>query len=251
MKYTTITKVRQQAGFVGNTNIADATIQNIIDLVESEINSSVVDAYQLPLPVFYKNTITFSGTGSGSATMTITIDSVNYTVAVTSGLTASEAADLFRTSVIAGSGDFILSDDLGHGALVTIISNNQSETPADVTISSTDPQTVQGIVATGGTIMGIAVPMIESIATGMAAAKLLIIEYGPESQGTDKDGYKLMALYQEMLDKIQSKDMKLIDPSGTEIPLSTAQSISGFPSQSDADDEDDPQDSFFSRNQKF
>ena len=50
MAYTTVTKVREEAGFVGNSNISDAQIDNVISLVQSEIDSSVSDVYSLPLP---------------------------------------------------------------------------------------------------------------------------------------------------------------------------------------------------------
>lgn len=252
MPYTTVTNVRRDAGFTGNTNVTDAQISNIITLVEGEIDSSLSDVYTLNLPVFYQNTITFSGTGSGTATMTITIDGDNFTVAVTSGLTATAAADLFRISAAANTGkDFTIIDDLGHGAIVTIVSANQSQERLDVTVTSTDPQTVSGIVATGGTVTGLAVKIVESISTGMAAARLLIQEYGPEAQGTDKDGFKRMALFQDILDKIQSKKMKLLDFTGTELPRSSSQRLAFYPTETSRTADSDPTANKITMNSQF
>lgn len=251
MAYTTVTKVREEAGFVGNSNISDAQIDNVISLVQSEIDSSVSDVYSLPLPTFYKNTLTFSGAGTGSGTMTITIDSIDYALSITSGASASEVADLFRTAATAESGkSFLVYDDLGHGSEVSIYSANQSEDSTDVTITSTDPDTVQGVTMTGGTVLGVSIKLIESIATGMAAAKLLIREYGPEAQDTDKDGFKKLALYQEMLDKIQNKELKLIDFSGTELSGVDNKRIAFYPTEASRTG-DDPTENYFTRNQLF
>ena len=142
MTYTTVTKVRQTSGFVGNSNISDAFISSLIIRAEGLINSYIGTVYTLPLQKHYFRTITFSGTGSGSATMTITIDGTAYTVAVTSGLTASAAADLFRTSG-ASSTSFVV-DALGSGAVVTIYTHDGADS-TQLTITSTDQQTVQGI----------------------------------------------------------------------------------------------------------
>lgn len=241
MSYTSVTKVRQEAGIVGNSNITDARIMNYMTLVDNEIDSYLVDVYTLPLPVFFENTITFSGTGSGSATMTITIDSLDYDIAVTSGLSDSGAADLFRTAASNESDkDFVVFEGLGSGEIVTIYTLGQSGTATDVTISSTDPQTVQGIISTGGTVTATPVKVIEAISSGLAAARLLIAEYGPEAQDSDKDGFKKLALYQDMLNQIQGKELKLFDFAGNELPRSSNKQLKFFPgaNSEDANEED-------------
>src|SRR3990167_5325002 len=191
MGYTTTTKVRQASGMVGNTNITDAFISSIIARAENTFDSSVGDVYVLPLPKYYSQTIVFSGTGSGTSTMTITINGESFLVVMASSLTASQAADRFRTA--SASATSFVTDNLGSGATVTIYSTVAGDS-TDVTITSTDPQTVSGITATGGTVTQVVIPFVEAIVTDIAVARLMIVEYGPESEGTDKDGYKLLAL---------------------------------------------------------
>ena len=250
--FATPTEVRQESGFGDNTNITDAQIASIIDLVENEIESKISKVYSLPMPVFYKNTITFTGTGTASATMTISIDGQDYEVAVTNGMTATEAADLFRTAVIANDNkDMLLNDQLGHGAVVTIVADNQSEAPADVTITSTDPQTVSGITATGGTVTGFPVALIQSITRGMASARLLMQEYGEESQDTTKDGSAKMKLFQEFLDDIANKKLSLIDYAGTELAHALGGRIAFYPTEASRTDVDEPTANKFTMNTQF
>ena len=248
MTYTTVTKVRQTSGFVGNNNVTDAFISSLIIRAEGLINSYIGTVYTLPLEKQYFRTITFSGTGSGSATMTITIDGTNYTVAVTSGLTASAAADLFRTSG-ASSTSFVV-DALGSGAMVTIYTYAGADS-TQLTITSTDPQTVSGITATAGTVTEIAVPLVETLATEIATAYLLMTEYGAEAQDTDKDGSKRLEIWLDMLKNLQAKSEKLFDFAGALLPLSAAGRIAFYPTELSATDDDDPTANFFQRNQKF
>jgi len=247
--YTTVTKVRQMAGFVGNTNVTDAMFSTFIIRAESMINSRIGEIYTLPLPKFYLQTITFSGTGSGSGTMTITIDGTNYAVAVTTGLTASQAADLFRTA--AASSTSFSADGMGAGATVTIYNLGQDSDSTDVTITSTDPQTVQGITAIGGTVTETAIPFIESIATQIATALALIQEYGPEAQGTDKDGFNRLSVWEGILKEIQKKSEKLYDFSGSELPKSTARQLRFYPTTASYDDDTDPTAPQFTMNKEF
>ena len=250
--YTTPTEVRQESGFGDNANITDVQIASIIDLVENEIDSRISKVYSLPMPIFYKNTIIFSGVGDGSGTMTITIDGQDYVISITDGITASEVADLFRVEILANTDkDFLLEDMLGHGEVVSMVSNNQSETPTDVSITSTDPQTVSGITATGGTTTGYPIPLITSIARGMAGAKLLIQEYGEEAQDTTKDGFARMKIYQSLLDEIAVKKLALIDFNGDELTRSSGDRISFYPTEASRNNANNPTENKFTMNDKY
>lgn len=246
--YTTVTKVRQTSGFVGNSNVSDAFISSLILRAEGLINSYIGSVYSLPLEKQYFRTITFSGTGSGTSTMTITIDGTGYAVAVTSGLTASAAADLFRNAG-AASTSFVV-DSVGAGAVVTIYSYAGADA-TQLTITSTDPQTVAGITATAGTVTEISVPLVELLSTEIAAAYLLMTEYGAEAQNTDKDGKARLEIWLEMLKAIQAKTEKLFDFAGNLLPLSSTGRIAFYPTEASYDDTDNPTGNFFERNQKF
>lgn len=256
-QFTTVTKVREIAGFVGNSNVSDAQIASYIDFATNLVQGEIGDVYTLPLLKNFENTIIFSGTGSGSANMTITINGISYVIAITSGLTASAAADLFRTAVLNEANATFKSDGLGNGTTVTITSCNSDEDPANVTITSTDPQTVQGITATGGTVTEVAPPAIEGITAQIAAAHLMIQEYGPESQNTDKDGYKKLAVFYGdaenpgMLTMIRLKKLKVFDCDGNELTTSSTQQLDSFPTEASRTDETDPTANVFTMNEKF
>lgn len=239
--YTTVTKVRQASGMVGNTNITDAFISSIIARAENTFDSSVGDAYTLPLPKYYTQTIVFSGTGSGALTMTITINGESFAVVIASSLTASQAADRFRTA--SASATSFVTDNLGSGATVTIYSKVADDS-ADVTITSTDPQTVSGITATGGTVTQVTLPFVEAIVTDIAVARLMIVEYGPESEGTDKDGYKLLALAMSTLKSIKTKAEKLYNFVGVELPVASTHRLSFYPTTASQTDENDTSNKF-------
>lgn len=248
MGYTTITKTRQVAGFVGNTNITDAFVSSIVARAENTFDSMVGEKYTLPLPKYYSQTIAFSGAGSGTSTMTITINGESFLVVMTATLTASQAADLFRTAASASTS--FVTDNLGSGATVTIYSKAANDS-ADVTITSTDPQTVSGIVATGGTVTQVVIPFVEAVVTDIAAARLLIVEYGAESQGTDKDGFKLLALAMETLKAIQDGTEKLYDFAGVELPSAGTKRISFYPTTASQTDATNPTASKFTMNRDF
>jgi len=246
--FTTVIKVRQASGFVGNTNITDAFISNLIKRAENTIDSYIGDAYTLPLAKYYVQTITFSGTGSATDTMTVTIDGTNYIIAITLNLTASAAADRFRTAAIASTS--FATDALGSGATVNLYSL-EADDSTQLLITSTDPQTESGITATGGTITETALPFLEAIATDIAVARLFIIQYGAESENTDKDGYKLLALATETLKDIREKKEKIYDFAGVELEQSTARSLVFYPTESSRTDADDPTDNWITRNLKW
>ena len=71
---------------------------------------------------------------------------------------------------------------------------------------------------------------IEQIASQLAAAFILIDEYGKEAEDTDKDGYnRLKLIYNDkktgLLDRIQKKEIKLIsDTTSTELAISSVKS---------------------------
>lgn len=247
-RYASVTDVRKSSGFNNNTNITDAFVAGRITDAMGQIDSKISDAYQLPLPDFYEQTIAFSGTGTGSANLTITIDGNDYVIAVTNNMTAAEAADAFRTAALANTS--YITDGLGDGATVTFYSRDDDDS-AGVTVTSTDPQTVQGITATGGTVTTIAPPLIRLLATEIAAARMLIIEYGEEAQDTDKDGFKRLALWEEDLELIATKKKKLFNYAGEELARSTLGRLVFKPNDTTEVDADNPTDSRFTMNRKF
>ena len=248
MAYSTVTDVRKASGFVGNSNISDLTIENYITRADSKINSYISDAYTLPLGVYYRNSLLFAGTGTGAGTLTITINGTDYDISVSTGMTAQEAADAFR-SAASGSSDFVVNS-LGSSTQVVLYSVDAGVV-ADVQITSTDPQTVAGITATGGTVEQVAPPYVEAISIQIASAYLLIEEYGAEAQGTDKDGYKRMQLWESVLKKIAKKQEKLFDYASVELPASASQTISFYPTRASDTQSSNPTSSFFKKNQLF
>ena len=256
MKYSDVDQVLTVAGLHSNTLITDALVDSKIIQADAIIDGVISDCYQLPLNMFWQNIITFSGTGSGTATMTITINGVDFTVAVTSGQTATEAAELLRTAIITSTSGDTKFEDGPHesDAVVRIIS-----TPAGkdantyVTLTSTDPQTVSGITATGGAVTSIAHPLISTISAEIAAAYLLQIAYGKESENTDKDGYARMESALGMLEKIQNKQIKLFDGEGDEFTTATLARMAFYPNDTSSDGDGDEADTTnrFSINREY
>ena len=85
------------------------------------------------------------------------------------------------------------------------------------------------------------------IASQLAAAFVLIDEYGKESEDTDKDGFKRLDLiYNDkktgILDRIQKKEIKLIsDTTSDELAISSVKSIEFRPNNLSSDEnETDP-----------
>jgi hypothetical protein len=246
--YTTVTKVRQIAGFIGNSNVSDSFISSLITRAEGLINSYLSDAYTMPLQKFYEQTITFSGTGTGAGTMTIIVGGESIDVTISTSLTASQAADAFRTAALDNA--VFVTDGLGSGEIVTIHSIDGNDSTA-VTITSTDPQTVAGITSTGGTVTEVAVPFIENLTTETATAYLLMTEYGPEAQDTDKDGAKRLAMVREILEGIRKKEEKVFDFAGVELARASTKTISFFPADGSEDADGVPIESKFKINQRF
>ena len=121
---------------------------------------------------------------------------------------------------------------------------------AEVTITANDtPQ--GGIAATAGTVTATAVPTVEMLATEIAAAYVLMVEYGEEAQDTTKDGAKRLAIWTETLENIRDKREKLRDFAGAELPTSTTRTISFFPTDASEEDEDNPTTSRMTMNKKW
>lgn len=250
MQYTTVSEVRADVGFVGNTNISDSFIQNLITIAQSTINSRISDVYQVPIPKFYKNLISFTGNGSGAGTMTFTIDGVAYAVSITSGMTAAQAADALRTLLLADTDkDFYLADDLGQGADVGIISG-QNGLAADVTVT-VDSETVAGITTAIDGVVASTIPMINGICRYLVGGRLLNIDYGPESQNTTKEGDSLIEAATTLLDDIANKNLKLLDPAGTELATADTQSLAFYPTEASRDDAENPTANKFNVNDIF
>lgn len=249
--YTSIAKVREYSGFLDSTLISDAFILRQITRAEGMIDGYISSAYQLPIPYFWQNTITFSGIGSGSGTMTITINSVSYAISITNGMTAAQAADAFRRAIATAGASATFQFDSISSAVVTITADNQLKAIVDVTLSSTDPQTVAGITATGGTPVAVASGYIEYLATEIATCYLLLTEYGAEAQDSDKDGAKRLAMVEEELEKIRGKKTKLFDASGNEFTVRTGSRLKFYPNDASKEDTENPTPNRFTMNQKF
>ena len=246
--YTTVAIVREAAGLTGNTNISDAMVSRVLRRAENTFNGVVVKRYVLPLPKYYTNSITFSGTGSGTSAMTITINGESFVITMSVGLTASAAADLFRSAALSAT-SFVV-DEMGSGTVVTINSKASGDS-TDVAISTTDPQIVSGITATGGTVAEASIPAIEAIVTDLAAARLMIMAYGEEAQGSDKDGFKLYAMVTKELKEIQDGTTGLYDFAGVELPIATTRRLKFYPTTASQTDSANPTANKFTMNQDY
>lgn len=244
---TTEAKVRELSGFDNSTNVTAATVRGKIAIAESMVNSAVGRRYSLPIEFHRSNTLTFSGTGSGSSTMTITINGTNYTFAVTSGLTASRAAELFRIATKTST-DFVTRLN---GAEATIISVTATDGATDIDtadneVSITSASTASGISAAIGTREDRYPPIINEIASEIAASLLLKDNYGAEAEDTPKDGDKRLAAINDQLKYIQgtSKDeiqINLFDEvTGVELSSGAADSPTFHPDDDSFDDSDNP-----------
>lgn len=241
MLYSSIEETLLTAGLENNSDITDALVNSKLLFAKGIIDGVIGDIYQLPLGLFYKNKITFTGTGTSTATMTVTIGGNDFALSVISGLSATQVADLLRNAIIDDTDDSIELDEIQDGAIVRIISHSTgSATP--VTITSTDPQTVGGITATGGTVEPVAQGVIRQISMEIAAALLLKIAYGDEAEGSDKDGQARFEQALDMLTKIKEGDIKLYDNDGTELTTATTARMGFYPNDTSSDgsgDEDD------------
>lgn len=78
--------------------------------------------------------------------------------------------------------------------------------------------------------------IIEGIACRLAAGYLLSRDYGVESDGTSKDGYKMIAEARKILKEIQNKERKLIGVDGVELAQATTDDVAYLEYDSDYED---------------
>lgn len=250
--YTTISQVRELSGFDDSTNITDAVVRGKIIAATSEFNSAVSARYSLPLFYHKSNSLTFSGTGSGTGTMTIVINGVNYEIEITDGLTAAEAADLFRALE---SEDFAIDTFYGQ-ALVTIVSKDCT-TPNSDQVTITSAPTTEGISAAIGSITDYYPEIVSYTVAEMAAIKLLIDNYGIEAADTNRDGFLRKEQMNETLQKIQGvhesgQTINLYDEiCETQLAASGSSVPSFYPTDASSDDPTNPTAPKFSVNSVY
>jgi len=244
MAQTTESKVRELSGFDNTTNITPATVTGKITLAEGIVNSAVGRRYALPIPFHRENTITFDGPATGSGTMSIVVNSTNYAITITSGMTAARVAELFRLAAV-DSDDFIVHIN---GAVATLISKTDSTdiSTADAEVDVTSVPATEGVTGTIGTRADRYPPLITELAAEIAAALLLMDNYGIESEDTPKDGEKRMTNAMDMLAKIQGSDeaealISLFDEvTGLELDSGIQDTPSFHPTNTSKTDDDNP-----------
>ena len=254
--YTTVSKVRELSGLDDTTNISDAVVRGKIQTATSMVDGALTRKYSLPLDYHRQNTLTFSGAGTGSANMTITINAVNYVIAITNGLTAAQAADLFYAAALTNAHFAMEVED----DVVTLISITDSTTVAtanaEVNITSAGG-TVQGITGTAGTREDRYPRLLDQMVAEIAASLLLMDNYGVEAQDTPKDGDKRMERINKLLLQIQGKDdslpdFKIIDEvTKAELTSTDGNAPRFYPNDTSDDDDDDPTAPKIWMNQKF
>lgn len=246
--YTTISRVREFSAFTDPTKVSAATIRGKISMADNLINGAAGARYALPLPYHRQCTLTFSGTGTGTGTMAIVVNGTTYNVAVTLGLTAMAAANLFRQAAVA-SNDFYVDVEASESAdtIVTIISRSDSEnlTTADAEVTISSAPTTNGISAAIGTRSDRYPPYITQLSTEIATALLYMDNYGAEAEDTPKDGVARMEKLDKMLAQIQGTDdkskvvIKLYDEvTGEELPANSGSLPSGYPDDAAVSDGD-------------
>jgi len=242
----TIIDVKQSSSlFRNNTNITDAEYLRKIQMAESIILGRVGRKYTMPLGKYYENTLTFSGTGSTTGSMTITINGTAYVLAITSGLTAIGAADLFRIAA-ANSSDFIVNG-LYSDEQVTI-NNQTADSYAEVTISSAT-QTVAGITVTNGNRQEVGIPDLRAVCAECASAFFLMNVVN--DQGRSEGQLIMEKTVEPFLQKIDTGYIKLYDFEGNELATSSDNLIETYPNSASSDDEDNPTDNIFRTNDKI
>lgn len=242
----TITDVKQSSSlFRNNNNITDAEYLRKIQMAEAIILGRVGRKYTMPLGKYYENTLTFSGTGTGSSSMTITINGTNYVIAITSGLSAIGAADLFRIAA-ASSNDFVVNG-LYADEQVTI-NNRTVDSYAEVTIGSAT-QTVAGITVTNGNRTEVGVPDLRAICAECASAFFLMNVVNDQGQS---EGQLIMEkVVEPFLQKIDTGYIKLYDFEGNELSVSSGNLIETWPDSGSSDDIDNPTENVFKTNDKI
>lgn len=199
--YGTITLTREISGFDNSTKVPDSIVSGKLAIADSMIDGALAYRYILPLTYHRQNTITFSGTGSGSGTMAVVVNGTTYNLTIALSQTAAATADLLRAAT---STDFI-TDRIGSGATVTLISRTSSATltTANAEVNVTSVPTTAGISGAIGTRSDRYPPLLTQISSDIAAALLLQDNYGVEAQDTPKDGYARMKQLNKMLMQLQ------------------------------------------------
>lgn len=210
--YSSVALVRELSGLQNTTKISNTRIVGKITVADSMIDGALAHRYTLPIPSHRSTTLTFSGTGSGAGTIIITINEVSYTLNITLALTASDLADSFRTAV-KESEDFI-TDSIGSGAVVTLISYDTSFTEANAQVNITLAEDGSGITTTIGTRTDRFPPSLSYLSADIATALLLQEEYGVEAEGTSRDGDVRMKAVLEQIKMLQGSkepNMRIFD----------------------------------------
>jgi len=177
-------------------------------------------------------TLTFGATGSGSGTMAIVVNGVTYSISITSGMTAARAAELFRIAAKDSAHFVVFLND----AVATLISKTTSSdiVIADAEVNITSAPTTAGITATIGTRADRYPLIISELTAEIAAALLLMDNYGPEAQDTPKDGEKRLYMAKKELKQLQGTDKNDItidiydEVTGLEVPSSDGEDQIGY-----------------------
>ena len=242
--FTLISKVREISGFENELKVRDSVVMGKVQNAQSIVESAAGKKYAMPLPYHRSRNIEFKGVGTGSATMTITINGSNYTIAVTTGMTASEAADLFRESAL-DNGDFITNTE-GNDEIVLIVSVTDSDTlaTANAEVNVTASATAGGMEATVSTRVDRYPRVIDQVTADIAAGLLLIDNYGVEAQDTPKDGNMRLKNAYDMLARLQgdlTPSLNIFDEvTGVELVASSIDIPVFLPNATTDEDEDDP-----------
>jgi len=225
--YSSVALVREISGLDSTTRISSARIVGKITVADSMVNGALAYRYILPIAKHIQNTLTFAGTASASGTISITINSVVHSFAVTSGETANTLCDRFRETV-ATSDDFI-TDIVGSGTLVTLISKEDNTAQVNITTITS----VAGITITDGTRSDRFPPSLTYLSADIATALLLQEEYGTEAEGTAKDGFIRMEQALKVLKRLQGTSqptMRVFDEvTNLELPQAEQDNIRGYP----------------------
>ncbi len=199
--YGTVDLAREISGFDNAAKVSDSIVSGKLAIADSMIDGALAYRYILPLTYHRQNTIAFSGTGSGSGTMAVVVNSTTYNLTIALSQTAATTADLLRAAT---STDFI-TDRVGSGATVTLISRTSSSTltTANAEVNVTSVPNTAGVSGTIGTRSDRYPPLLTQISADIAAALLLQDNYGVEAQDTPKDGYARMKQLNKMLMQLQ------------------------------------------------
>jgi len=242
--FTLISTVRQLSGFDNELNIRDSVVMGKIQNAQSMVESALGKKYALSLPYHRARNIEFKGKGTGAATMTITINGSDYTVAVTTGMTAAEAADLFRDAAD-GSADFQANTE-GNGeiALLVSLTDSDSLSTANAEVNVTASATAGGIEVTVSTRVDRYPRVIDQVTADIAAALLLLDNYGIDAQDTPKDGEKRLEMAMATLKMLQGKEdpcMNVYDEiTGVELGASSVDIPVFLPNNTTDEDDDNP-----------